>query len=176
MGRAAIMVSACWTGKHLLDNPRGAGTRFMLPRRAFEARRLYMMDIFHTFLDAGSIWTHLLFYVAVYVSAFLFFAIFYFAVSKQCNLQLDSFTKAYYLSMETMVPIGYGVPDPYFNGCWQGTILVTSQSILQFFINALIIGSVFVRLTRPQNCANPIVFSENAAIREYNGALYFMFR
>lgn len=26
----------------------------------------------------------------------------------------------YLLSLETMMTIGYGVPDPYMNGCWQG--------------------------------------------------------
>jgi potassium inwardly-rectifying channel subfamily J len=154
-----------WNTVHVASNSAG------------EARRLYFMDMFHTFLDAGNIWVHFLVYICVYVTAFLLFAPFYLHISDTCNLQLDkSFVKAYYLSMETMVTIGYGVPDPYYNGCWQGAILVTIQSILQFFLNALIIGAVFVRLTRPQNRANTILFSKHATIREHEGGLYFMFR
>jgi hypothetical protein len=144
---------------------------------ARQARLLYLSDAFHTFLDAGNIWLHFLVYTCIYVGAFLLFTPIYMSISDRCNLQLKgSFTKAYYLSMETMVTIGYGVPDPYYNGCWEGTIVITVQSILQFFLNAAIIGTVFVRLTRPQNRANTVLFSKKAVIREHDGGLYFMFR
>merc|ERR1719230_367793 len=54
--------------------------------------------------------------------------------------------------------------------------VLTIQSILQFFLNAFIIGAVFLRLTRPQNRASTILFSKRAVIREHEGGLYFMFR
>lgn len=144
---------------------------------ASQARRLYLRDGFHTFLDAGSIWLHFLVYTCIYAFAFLFFTPFYLLMEDKCNLQLDgSFTKAYYLSMETMVTIGYGVPDPYYNGCWEGAVVITLQSVLQFFLNAVIIGAVFVRLTKPQHRANTVLFTERACIKEVDGALYFSFR
>lgn len=34
---------------------------------------------------------------------------------------------AVFLSVETMVTIGYGVPHNYWQGCWSGLILLTVQ-------------------------------------------------
>jgi len=53
---------------------------------------------------------------------------------------------------------------------------LTCQSLVAYVLNAVVIGSVFVRLTRPEKRANTILFSPNAVIREINGALYFMFQ
>jgi potassium inwardly-rectifying channel subfamily J len=75
-----------------------------------------------------------------------------------------------------MVTIGYGVPDPYYNECYEGALVITIQSLLQYFLNALVIGAVFVRLTRPQARANTILFSDKAVIQQRDGAFYFMFQ
>lgn len=119
----------------------------------------------------------LLIYFTVYVALFSVFAGIFLLISDTCNLGLDGkFVRAYYLSVETMVTIGYGVKDPNFNDCFEGTIVLTVQSLLQYFLNAVVIGSVFVRLTRPQARCNTILFSNKAVIQQVRGALYFSFQ
>lgn len=142
-------------------------------RRAI--RRLYWSDAYHSFLD-GSLMLQLLTYTVMYVMLFLLFAPIFYRISDRCNLQITSFGQAYYLSLETMVTIGYGVPDQYYNDCWEGAVVLTVQSLVQMFLNAVVIGSVFVRITRPQARGNTILFSEKAVIHEIDGSLYFMFQ
>mmetsp|Transcript_76822 Transcript_76822/g.223033 ORF Transcript_76822/g.223033 Transcript_76822/m.223033 type:complete len:978 (-) Transcript_76822:103-3036(-) len=136
---------------------------------------LYRSDAYHSFLD-GSLFLQLLIYTLVYLIVFLGFAPMYWSISGRCGLEIESFGQAYYLSLETMVTIGYGVPDTYYNDCWEGAVVLTVQSLLQMFLNALVIGSVFVRITRPQARANTILFTEKAVIHEIDGSLYFMFQ
>mmetsp|Transcript_30193 Transcript_30193/g.86490 ORF Transcript_30193/g.86490 Transcript_30193/m.86490 type:complete len:631 (+) Transcript_30193:106-1998(+) len=144
---------------------------------AKQLKKLYMKDVYHTFIDGSSTFAQFLVYSLMYVGLFLFFAIFYVVISEACGLGIDGkFIRAYYLSLETVVTIGYGAPDPFYDNCWQGTVLMTVQSIVAYFLNALVIGSVFLRLTRPQSRANTILFSEKACIQEVNGALYFVFQ
>jgi len=142
-----------------------------------EVRRLYLYDKFHTLMDAGSNWIHLLIYSLIYAFFFVIFALVYLLISDKCGLGLEGhFVRAYYLSLETMVTIGYGVPDPYFNSCWEGTILITVQSLLHFLLDAVIIGCIFIRLTRPQSRARTIVFSDKAVMKVINGAVHFEFQ
>jgi len=140
-------------------------------------RKLYRRDLYHTFIDGGTVRLHLLVYSAVYVSFFTLFAFVYHIIDDECSLGLEgNFLRAYYLSLETMVTIGYGVPDPYYGDCWEGAVVLTVQSLVQYFLNALVIGSVFVRLTRPQSRANTILFSSKAVIQVIDGHPYFMFQ
>eukprot|EP00929_Paragymnodinium_shiwhaense_P061873 TRINITY_DN30909_c0_g1_i1.p1 TRINITY_DN30909_c0_g1~~TRINITY_DN30909_c0_g1_i1.p1 ORF type:complete len:617 (-),score=110.19 TRINITY_DN30909_c0_g1_i1:81-1931(-) len=141
-----------------------------------EIKKLYLMDIYHSFID-GSTRLQLLVYCAMYLIFWLVFAVIFLLISDRCGLDIQgSFVKAYYLSLETAVTIGYGVPDPYFDGCWEGALVLTVQSLMSYFLNAVVIGAVFVRLTKPQDRANTIVFSDKAVIREIDGAFYFMFQ
>eukprot|EP00405_Crypthecodinium_cohnii_P046219 CAMPEP_0206574774 /NCGR_PEP_ID=MMETSP0325_2-20121206/29663_1 /ASSEMBLY_ACC=CAM_ASM_000347 /TAXON_ID=2866 /ORGANISM="Crypthecodinium cohnii, Strain Seligo" /LENGTH=624 /DNA_ID=CAMNT_0054079477 /DNA_START=365 /DNA_END=2236 /DNA_ORIENTATION=- len=138
-------------------------------------QRLYLKSIFHSFLDL-SLWRQLLVYSTVYVVMFMVFAPMFWWMNDACGLNLRSFGEAYFLSLETFVTIGYGVPDQYFNDCWEGTIGLTFLAMCQYFCNAFVIGALFVRLTRPQARANTILFSSKAVIQELDGALYFMFQ
>lgn len=96
-----------------------------------EIQSLYMRDIYHTFIDGGSTTAQLLIYSATYVTCFLFFAGMYLLISDACELGMDGkFVRAYYLSLQTMVTIGYGAPDPYYNNCWEvrSCLLVSPSS------------------------------------------------
>lgn len=138
--------------------------------------QLLLEDVYHTFLDA-KFSIQILCFVVSYLVSFFVFAALYLAIDSPCNLKLDgSLIKAYLLSLETMVTIGYGVPDPYLNGCWQGPIVLTMQSLLQLFISALLIGVMFQGISRPQSRACTILFSQKAVIQCIDGAYYFMFR
>lgn len=133
-------------------------------------------DLYHVFLDSG-LWRQLTVLALAYMFVIVLFACLYLAIATHCKLDLEgSFIRAYMLSLETMITIGFGVPDPYMNGCWRGTIVLTTQSLLQLFMVAILIGVIFQRLSRPQSRACTILFSKRAVIQEIEGVHYFMFR
>jgi len=141
-----------------------------------ELTELFLGDVYHTFLDAG-LGLQLSLFAIGYITMFLVFACFYLVISDDCGLGLDgSYVKAYFLSMETMMTIGYGVPDPYMKGCISGAIVLTMQSLIQLLMAACLIGVIFQRLSRPQARACTIIFSKQAVIRQIDDAHYFMFR
>lgn len=141
-----------------------------------QVQSLIASDAYHAFLDAG-IFKQLFLLIGLFQSAIFMFAAMYLGMDDKCELGLKgSFVRAYMLSLETMVTIGYGVPDPYMNGCWQGALVLTSQSLAQLFLVAFVIGMIFQRLSRPQSRACTILFSKSAVINDIDGAHYFMFR
>jgi potassium inwardly-rectifying channel subfamily J len=50
------------------------------------------------------------------------------------------------------------------------------QSIIGVFINALMVGVVFAKLSRPKKRAKTLLFSSNAVIGVRDGILCLMFR
>lgn len=142
-----------------------------------QLRKLYMLNKYHSFIDGGGLMIQVAIYAAVYVLSFLVFAVVNLLISEKCGLRINGkFVRAYYLAVESMVTIGYGLPDPYYNNCWEGTVALTLQCLVAYFWNALVIGSVFLRMTRPQSRAATVLFSDKAVIQQINGSFYFMFR
>eukprot|EP00439_Symbiodinium_sp_Y106_P063980 s190_g10.t1 len=143
---------------------------------ADQVSSLLVEDMYHTFLDA-KISVQLFFFLVLYVVLFWLYAFIYLFISKPCGLELEGhLIKAYLLSLETMLTIGYGIPDPYMKGCWQGPFVLTSQLLLNLIISALLIGVIFQGIARPQSRACTILCSDKAIIRCIDGAYYFMFR
>jgi len=141
-----------------------------------EMGKLWAMDFYHTFLDA-KLRIQLLIFLFIYLVSFSIFAVFFMMVEEPCGLKIQSsFLRAYMLSVETMMTVGYGVSDPYMQGCWQGAVIITTQSLLQMLVSACLIGVIFQGISRPQSRANTILFSEKAVIRCIDGAHYLMFR
>jgi len=137
---------------------------------------LFLGDWYHTFLDAKFSLQMMCFAVA-FIACFVIFGLVNLVISKPCGLNLEgSFVRAYLLALETMMTIGYGVPDPYMQGCWQGAVVLTMQSILSMLMTACLIGVIFQGISRPQARACTVLFSEQAVIRCINGAHYLMFR
>lgn len=137
---------------------------------------LLIEDVYHTFLDT-KFSVQLMFFVVAYFVCFFFFALLYMAISRPCGLGIDgSLIAAYLLSVETMMTIGYGVPDPFMQRCWQGPVVLTAQCLLNLLISSCLIGVIFQGIARPQSRACTILFSEKAVIRCINGVYYFMFR
>lgn len=133
-------------------------------------------DAYHHFLDA-KMYYQLGILAAIYIFCFVVFAALYLAIDEPCGLELgNSFTKAYLLSVEAMMTIGFGVPDPYLKGCWQGTIVLTTHCLLHLLITGSLIGVIFSKMSRPQSRACTILFSEKAVLRCVDGVYYFMLR
>lgn len=87
-----------------------------------------------------------------------------------CSLGWDR----YYFSLTTMMTIGYGTQDQFFDGCWQALVLIVLQSLLGMFLDVLCFGFIYTRLANPSNRATTVCFSERAVLREINGQFYFM--
>lgn len=137
---------------------------------------LFLSDWYHTFLDA-KLPKQMLVFAVGFIIWFGIFAWIFLLISEPCGLNLEgSFVRAYLLSVETMMTIGYGVPDPYMKGCWAAPLVLTVQSLLQLLMSACLVGVVFQGISRPTSRAATVIFSDYAVIQERDGALYFMFR
>eukprot|EP00397_Hematodinium_sp_SG-2012_P012326 GEMP01012494.1.p1 GENE.GEMP01012494.1~~GEMP01012494.1.p1 ORF type:complete len:663 (+),score=99.94 GEMP01012494.1:79-2067(+) len=139
-------------------------------------QKLYFTDWYHTFLNLRLRY-QLLCFVLIYLSLWTIYAALIYAVRENCDLQMTSFLDAYYLSVETLETIGYGVPDQYFNQCWEMAVLLSLEAMITTILNAFLIGVIFSRLARPQSRASTIVFSSKALV-QYNedGAPHLVFR
>lgn len=93
-----------------------------------------------------------------------------------CGMDIDNFSEAMFFSLSTMTTIGYGVSDYYFGDCWTPFFGVFLQVFTALTFNAIAIGVIFQRLSRGQNRATTVVFSDKAIIRRIKGKLYFMFQ
>ena len=115
----------------------------------------------------------------IYALLCVVFALPYYLISSQCGLNMKTFFDAIYFSLETMVTIGYGTAnnDPYFQGCGFGLPLIFIQSILGCLFDAVCMGLVYGRMSRVNQRASTIIFSDKAIIRFTNeGIPYFMFQ
>lgn len=75
-----------------------------------------------------------------------------------------------------MLTIGYGLPDPYMKGCWEGAVVITVQCQINLLLSAILIGVIFQGFSRPQSRACTIVLSQKAVIRRMDGVYYLQFR
>lgn len=115
--------------------------------------------------------------MAVYALNFIVFASIYFTISDECGLGLKTFRSAFFLSMETLATIGYGIDGPggaQWGDCLPGLFALMVQILSGVILDSLIIGIVFVRIARPQRRASTIVFSKHAVLRQIRGAWYLM--
>lgn len=165
-----------WAINNTAGRQRGAKHGAAAEARA-GAREMFFNDIYHTFLDA-KMSRQLIYLVGIYMVCFFIFALAFLAISEPCGLELQGdFVRAYLLSLETMITIGYGTADdPYLKGCWEGAIVLTAQSLAQLLTSSILIGVIFQGLSRPQSRACTILFSDKACITEIDGVYYFMFR
>lgn len=112
----------------------------------------------------------------VYLIAWLLFAVWWYNLANKCETGLSSFVAALYLSIETMMTIGYGVPDPYFNDCLEVLPLLICQSWTSLLIDLVIIGILFQRISRAHKRASTIIFSDKLLLRIRGGSVELAFR
>lgn len=92
-----------------------------------------------------------------------------------CLKDVDDFAAALLFSIETQVTIGYG--NTYItNDCTAGLFVLIFQCVIGLVIDALLLGLLFTKITRPRNRRKTILFSERAVLCEDDGEQYLEFR
>uniref|UniRef100_A0A3Q0SBG8 G protein-activated inward rectifier potassium channel 3 n=1 Tax=Amphilophus citrinellus TaxID=61819 RepID=A0A3Q0SBG8_AMPCI len=148
----------------------------------------FISDIFTTLVDLKYVW-FLLVFTACYILTWMSFGGIYFLGAwlrddiahvhdsqwQACFENVDGFLSALLLSLESQRTIGYGTRRVTAN-CPEGVVLLMSQSITGSIIDAVMVGCMFVKISRPQQRAQTLIFSKHCVICERDEKLCLLFR
>ncbi|XP_038564659.1 G protein-activated inward rectifier potassium channel 3-like [Micropterus salmoides] len=148
----------------------------------------FISDIFTTLVDLKYRWFLLVFSMCYILTWVAFGGIYFFGAWvrddishvqdpqwKACFENVDSFLSALLLSIESQRTIGYGSRMVTAN-CPEGALILMVQSILGSIIDALMVGCMFVKISRPQQRAQTLIFSKHCVICERDEKLCMLFR
>ena len=141
----------------------------------------FVKDGFTTLINTNWL-VILLVFCAAYILSWLLFAGLWAAVAvgygganNTCVINVEDFTSAFLFSVEVETTIGFG--SKYVsNDCHVGAFLLVLQSILGLIIDAVLLGLIFAKLTRPRNRRKSLIFSRTAVIRKVDGEWIFQCR
>eukprot|EP00063_Salmo_salar_P017984 XP_013992819.1 PREDICTED: G protein-activated inward rectifier potassium channel 4-like isoform X2 [Salmo salar] len=153
-----------------------------------EDKSRFLSDIFTTLVDLKYRW-FLFVFTMCYIVTWVAFAEIYFLDAwlrddvahvhdpqwQPCFENVDSFISALLLSVESQRTIGYGSRLVTAN-CMEGVVLLMAQSIIGSIIDALMVGCMFVKISRPQKRAQTLIFSKHCVISERDEKLCLLFR
>ncbi|KAG5843810.1 hypothetical protein ANANG_G00154850 [Anguilla anguilla] len=148
----------------------------------------FLSDIFTTLVDLKYRW-FLFVFTMCYIVTWVAFAEIYFLDAwlrddvahvhdpewRPCFENVDGFLAALLLSVESQRTIGYGSRMVTAN-CMEGVVLIMAQSIVGSIIDALMVGCMFVKISRPQKRAQTLIFSKHCVISERDEQLCLLFR
>lgn len=153
-----------------------------------EDKSRFLSDIFTTLVDLKYRWFLLVFSMGYILTWVAFGGLYLFgawlrddiahvddALWKPCFEKVDGFLSALLLSLESQRTIGYG-SRMVTATCPEGTVLLMIQSILGSIIDALLVGCMFVKISRPQQRAQTLIFSKHCIICERDAMLCMLFR
>lgn len=149
----------------------------------------FAQDLFNTLVECQWRYTLLVFLLSHFVSWFLFALVWYLMAlahgdledvarevgQQMCILNVDGFISAYLFSMESQTTIGYGTAYPS-KECPQAVIVLCFQSVCGMIIEAISVGVVFAKMTRPHLRTQTILFSRKAVVAMRDGCLTLQFR
>uniref|UniRef100_A0A672FZZ7 Si:ch211-113j13.2 n=1 Tax=Salarias fasciatus TaxID=181472 RepID=A0A672FZZ7_SALFA len=159
-------------------------------------RGRFLSDIFTSFVDLQYRW-FLFVFMMCYITTWFLFAGLYFVSAYvrgdlgqdrplgaseshlldqgPCYLGIDGFISALLFSVETQRTIGYG-SRTVSPACREGVLLVMMQCIVGSMIDALMVGCMFVKISRPKKRAETLLFSRTCVIANRDDQLCLMFR
>lgn len=156
-------------------------------------RGRFLSDIFTSFVDLQYRW-FLFVFMMCYITTWYLFAVLYFSSASfrgdfrqeqppeeplikpmPCYLGVDGFISALLFSVETQRTIGYG-SRTVSPACYEGVLLVMIQCIVGSMIDALMVGCMFVKISRPKKRAETLLFSHTCVIANRDDQLCLMFR
>ncbi|KAJ8664346.1 hypothetical protein QAD02_006008 [Eretmocerus hayati] len=150
----------------------------------------FLQDIFTTLVDTQWRWTLLCFALSFILSWLVFASIWYLIAFthgdfdprhladeswQPCVSELHSFTSCFLFSIETQHTIGYGGRSTT-EECPEAIFVMCVQSISGVMIQALMVGIVFAKMSRPKQRTQTLLFSKQAVICQRDGELCLMFR
>ncbi|XP_041842699.1 G protein-activated inward rectifier potassium channel 3-like [Melanotaenia boesemani] len=159
-------------------------------------RGRFLSDIFTSFVDLQYRWFLFVFMMCYITTWFLFAGLYYINASfrgdlehmqplgahenhlvhqKPCYLGVDGFISALLFSVETQRTIGYG-SRTVSPTCHEAVLLVMMQCIVGSMIDALMVGCMFVKISRPKKRAETLLFSRTCVIANRDDQLCLMFR
>nr|XP_021385775.2 G protein-activated inward rectifier potassium channel 4 [Lonchura striata domestica] len=151
-------------------------------------KKRFLSDIFTTIVDLKYRW-FLFVFMMCYIITWVVFGFIYFLDAwvrgdvghqgdpewQACIENVDGFVSALLLSVESQRTIGYGTRMVTAN-CAEGVILLMAQSIVGSMIDAMMVGCMFVKISRPKKRAQTLIFSKNCVISLRDEKLCLMFR
>jgi len=107
--------------------------------------------------------------LCIYLMVNVVFSIFYYA-GRPCIAGADSYSDAFFFSVETLATVGYGhfYPDSLY-----GHLVATTEIMTGLFGMAVITGLIFIRFSRP---SARLVFSRNLVVAPFDGQPALMLR
>lgn len=131
--------------------------------RRLNLRTRWWEDMYHSALTMR--WgTYALWYGALYLALNGLFAILYLAQPGSIgNARPGSFLDAFFYSVQCISTIGFGTLTP---ATLYANVLTTAEAMVSLAITALVTGSVFARISRPQA---RVMFARTAVITPFNG-------
>ncbi|NXI34848.1 KCNJ5 protein, partial [Galbula dea] len=153
-----------------------------------QEKKRFLSDIFTTIVDLKYRWFLFVFMMCYIVTWVVFGTIYLFDAWvrgdvwhqgdpewQACIENVDGFVSALLFSVESQRTIGYGSRIVTAN-CTEGVILLMAQSIVGSMIDALMVGCMFVKISRPKKRAQTLIFSKNCVISHRDEKLCLMFR
>ncbi|NXY86918.1 KCNJ5 protein, partial [Alcedo cyanopectus] len=153
-----------------------------------QEKKRFLSDIFTTIVDLKYRWFLFVFMMCYIVTWVVFGTIYLFDAWvrgdvwhqgdpewQACIENVDGFISALLFSVESQRTIGYGSRMVTAN-CAEGVILLMAQSIVGSMIDALMVGCMFVKISRPKKRAQTLIFSKNCVISRRDEKLCLMFR
>ncbi|KAM9175266.1 G protein-activated inward rectifier potassium channel 4-like [Mergus octosetaceus] len=153
-----------------------------------QEKKRFLSDIFTTIVDLKYRWFLFVFMMCYIVTWVAFGTIYFFDAWirgdidhigdpewKACIENVDNFISALLFSVESQRTIGYGSRIVTAH-CAEGVILLMAQSIIGSMIDALMVGCMFVKISRPKKRAQTLIFSKNCVISHRDEKLCLMFR
>ncbi|XP_038129464.1 G protein-activated inward rectifier potassium channel 3-like [Cyprinodon tularosa] len=161
-----------------------------------DERGRFLSDIFTSFVDLQYRWFLFVFMMCYITTWFLFAGLYYINASIRgdlvqgrplgtnqnkygeqyaCYVGIDGFISALLFSVETQRTIGYG-SRTVSASCQEGVLLVMLQCIVGSMIDALMVGCMFVKISRPKKRAETLLFSRTCVIANRDDQLCLMFR
>ncbi|OXA38008.1 Inward rectifier potassium channel 2 [Folsomia candida] len=168
------------------------GTRAFSPVNIHQHRRKFTADIFTTLLELKWRWIFVSCFITYFGSWLFFAALWYLIVflhgdldpavttlpeneHTPCVTGVIGFASVFLFSVETQHTIGYGA-HYVTEECGLGVLLLCFQSIVGVILEGLVVGLVFLKISRPKKRSETLAFSRNAVICHRDGKRYFMFR
>ena len=165
------------------------GTCNVSSKNVTERKKRYLVDLFTTFVDMR--WRYnVVMFGSAFVGSWFLFSLIWWAVAVihgdhlhhgndtewvSCVEGVADFPTALLFSIETQHAIGYGTRAIEAE-CPHAVIILMIQSCVGVFIQSLMTGLLFAKLSRPKGRAQTLMFSQKAVICQRDGEYCLVFR